>query len=98
MPRKGEMSDQDAGDEVVRQNAAYYNVVLHIPQKNSRVYFSDPDIERAIDFAVNVYTDENIPGVRSAMIYAVDENDRFALMGTTNRFKNEYKPNVVKIY
>ena len=98
MPRKGEMSDQDAGDEVVRQNAAYYNVVLHIPQRNSRVYFSDTNLETAIEFAENVYTDENIPGVRSTMIYAVDENDRFALMGTTNRFKNEYKPNVVKIY
>lgn len=98
MPKKGQMSDQDAADEVVRNNAAYYNVVLHVPQTNSRVKFTDTDLESAIDFAEGVYDDPNQPGVRAAMVYAVDENDHFALVGTTNRFKREYKPVVVKIY
>lgn len=98
MPRKGEMSDQDAADELVRENADHYNVVLYIPQKNSRVYFSSKDLNKAIAFAENVYTDPELPTPRAAMVYAVDEDDRFALMGTTNRFKPSYKPNVVKIY
>lgn len=98
MPRKGEMSDQDAADEIVRNNADHYNVVLHIPQKNSRVHYSSKELDEAIKFAETVYQDENIPRVRAAMVYAVDEHDHFALMGTTNRFKNEFKPNVVKIY
>jgi len=98
MPRKGQMSDQDAADEVVRNNATHYNVVLHQAQRNSRVYFTHSDLDTVIDFAENVYQDPNIPGVRSAMIYAIDADDHFALMGTTNRFKNEFKPNVVKIH
>lgn len=98
MPRRGQMSDQDAADEVVRNNAAYYNVVLHVPQKNSRVYYSSEVLEDAIEFAESVYEDENLPRVRSAMVYAVDENDHFALMGTTNRFASKFKPVKVKIY
>jgi len=98
MPRKGEMSDQDAADEIVRNNADHYNVVLHIPQKNSRVQYTSEELDAAIRFAEGVYDDSNQKGVRCAMVYAVDENDHFALMGTTNRFKRKYKPVKVKIY
>lgn len=98
MPRKGEMSDQDAADELVRQNATHYNVVLHVPQRNSRVRHSTESLDDAIEYAETVFDDPNQPGVRAAMIYAVDENDHFALMGTTNRFDRRYKPNKVKIY
>jgi len=98
MPRKGQMSDQDAADEVVRKNAVYYNVVLHVPQKNSRVYYSNENFEEVVNFAETVYDDQHLPRVRAAMVYAVDENDHFALMGTTNRFDRKFKPNKVKIY
>ena len=98
MPRKGEMSDQDAADEVIRQNATYYNVVLYIPQKNSRVHFSSERFDEAVGFAESVYDDENLPRVRAAMVYAVDADERFALMGTTNRFARDFRPNKVKIY
>lgn len=98
MPRRGEMSDQDAADELVRANATHYNVVLHVAQRNSRVRYSSETLSEAIEYAETVFLDPNQPGVRCAMIYAVDENDRFALMGTTNRFNHKFKPNVVKIY
>lgn len=98
MPKKGQMSDQDAADEVVRQNAVYYNVVLHVPQRNSRVHYSSESLDEAVEFAETVFDDENLPRVRAAMVYAVDENDHFALMGTTNRFNPVFKPVVVKIY
>lgn len=98
MPRKGEMSDQDAADELIRDNAAYYNVVLYVPQKNSRVHFSSENLDEAIDFAETVYDDVNLPRVRAAMIYAVQDEGRFAMMGSTNRFDRKYKPVKVKIY
>jgi len=98
MPRKGEMSEQDAADELVRQNAAYYNVVLYVPQRNSRVHFSSENIDDAVEFAETVYDDKNLPRVRSAMIYAVQEDGRFAMVGSTNRFDRKYKPVKVKIY
>ena len=98
MPRKGEMSDQDAADEVIRQSATYYNVVLYIPQKNSRVHFSSKTLDEAVAFAESVYDDPNIPRVRSAMIYAVQDEGRFAMMGSTNRFDRKFKPVKVKIY
>jgi hypothetical protein len=98
MPKKGQMSDQDAADELVRRNATHYNVVLHVPQRNSRVRHSTESLSDAIEYAETVFDDPLQPGVRAAMIYAVDEHDRFALMGTTNRFNRTYKPNKVKIY
>lgn len=98
MPKRGQMSDQDAADEIVRENAVYYNVVLHIPQRNSRVHFTSESLSEAISFAETVYADTNLAGVRAAMVYAVDANDHFALMGTTNRFNSVFKPNKVKIY
>lgn len=98
MPRKGQMSDQDAADEVVRNTATHYNVVLTIPQQSSRVYNTHPTLEEAIEFATTVYADTTLTNVRAAMVYAVDANERFALVGTTNRFKPSFKPNVCKIY
>lgn len=99
MPRKGEMSDQDAADEVIRNNADHYNVVVYIPQRNSRVCHSTPDLEDAIVYAESVYDDKQYARrPRASMVYAVDAYDRFALMGTTNRFNRQFKPNVVKIY
>jgi hypothetical protein len=98
MPRKGQMSDQDAADELVRANATHYNVVVFVPQRNSRVTFSSPSLEDAIMYAENVYNPAMPPVPRSAMVYAVDSAARFALMGTTNRSDQKYKPNKVKIY
>jgi hypothetical protein len=98
MPRRGEMSEQDVADELVRHNASYYNVVLHAAQQNSRIHFSSPDLGDAIEFAENVYQDINQVACRCAMVYAVDEHDHFALMGTTNKYQYKFKPNVVKIY
>jgi len=98
MPRKGEMSDQDAADESVRNSADFYNVILHIPQQNSRVYFTSPNIEGAIEFAETCYDPPYGANPRAAMLHAVTNEGRFALMGTTNRFQPKYKPNVVKVY
>lgn len=98
MTRKVKMSDQDAADEIVRENAEYYNVVLHMAQQDSRVHYSSRHLEEAVSFAESVYNDENMGKVRAAMVYAVDEHRHFALVGTTNRFKSEFKPNVVKTY
>lgn len=95
--RKGQMSDQDAADEAVRARATHYNVVLYVPQKNSRVYFTDTELTAAIEFAESVYEDPELPQARAAMVYAVDENDHFAMMGSTNRFDQKFKPVVIKV-
>jgi len=98
MPKKGQMSDQDASDELIRKNASYYNVVLYVPQKTSRVHYSSVIFAEATKFAQDVYTDDNLPGVRSAMVYAVQHDGRFAMMGSTSRSNHIFKPIKVKIY
>jgi hypothetical protein len=92
MTRKVKISDQDVADQEVRDTAVYYNVVLHIPQRNSKVKFSDDDYGAAIQFAQDAYLDDSGGRVRAAMVYAVNAQERFALMGTTNRFQPVYRP------
>jgi hypothetical protein len=92
MTRKVKMSAQEVADQEVRDTAVYYNVVLTIPQRVSKVKFSDTDYGAAIEFAQRAYLDDSNGRVRAAMVYAVNAEERFALMGTTNRFQSEYKP------
>jgi hypothetical protein len=94
MTRKVKMGAQELADQEVRDSATYYNVVLTIPQRVSKVQFSDEDYGAAINFARQAYLDDSNGRVRAAMVYAVNAQERFALMGTTNRFQPEYKPNV----
>jgi len=98
MPKKGQMSEQDAADEEIREAATFYNVVLYVPQHNSRVHYSSTVLLEAVDFAETCYTQEMDALPRSAMVYACTEEGRFALMGTTNRSQNTFKPVKVKIY
>jgi hypothetical protein len=98
MPRRGQMSDRDAADEYVRKSAKYYNVVLYIPRRESRVHYTSTDLSSAIEFAETAFDDPNFSGVRSGMVYAVNADGRFALVGTTNQFNHTFKPAKVKIY
>ena len=97
MPRKGEMSDRDAADMKVRSNAEYYNVVLYIPRRESRVHYTSLDLAQAVAFAETVYDDPEFAGVRSAMVYAVTADGRFALEGTTNQFNRKFKADKPKV-
>ncbi len=98
MPRKGQMSDRDAADMKVRNAAEYYNVVLYIPRRESRVHYTSPDLTKAVEFAETAYDDAQFAGIRSAMVYAVAADGRFALEGTTNQFDHNFKTVKAKIY
>lgn len=97
MAKAKKKTDQDLFEEQIRENATHYNVVLHIAQRLSKVYHSGDTLEAAIEFAETVYDKVDEYGkVRSAMVYAVNEDERFSLVGTTNRFKQEYKSTIQK--
>lgn len=83
MPKRGELKPMDAYEESIRNRATGYNVVMFQPGMSSRVYQSFDDLPEAIEYSKEVLKEPN--RIRSAMIYAIDENNHHALMGTINR-------------
>lgn len=95
MAKKGDLKPMDEFEETVRANAKYYNVVLFTPGSSSRVYHTVDTLDEAKDFSFGVFDDQ--PRCRAAMVYAVDEDERFALVGTVNR-GGKWKQATVKRY
>lgn len=95
MARKGELKPMDAFEEDVRQNAVQYNITLFVPGSSTRLKETTETLQEAIA-RCNELLEDNARA-RSAMVYAVDENDRFAMVGSVNR-GSEWKPVVVKRY
>jgi len=80
---------QDVFEKNIIDNPSYYNVVLFEPLKNSRVGMSFDNLPMAVEYGKVVLNEPN--RVRAAMIYAIDENNHHALVGTINRFDKTYK-------
>lgn len=95
MARKGELKPMDAHEQRIRDNAVAYNVVGFTPGSSSRMYMSFDDVKYAIVYAKQLLSDE--VRIRSAMIYAIDEYDSHALVGTINR-DMEYKEVALQTY
>jgi hypothetical protein len=87
--KRNQLKPMDQFEETIRSNAVAYNVVMFQPGKSSRVYQSFADLEPAIVYSKTVLEEPN--RIRSAMIYAIDEHEHHALVGTVNRHDLEFK-------
>ena len=83
MAKRGELKPMDAWEEGIRNSAVAYNVVMFQPGATSRVYQSFEDLTMAQEYSKVVLQEAN--RIRSAMVYAIDENGRHALVGTMDR-------------
>lgn len=96
MPKRGSLKPMDEWEESIRSNATHYNVVMFRPGSSSRVYQSFELLDSAIVYAKDVLEENKL--IRSAMIYAVNSDERFALVGTITRDRLEFKPVEPKYY
>lgn len=96
MAKRGELKPMDAFEEGIRENAVAYNVVMFQPGVSSRVYQSFEKLEHAIAYGKVTLQEPN--RIRSAMIYAIDEHNHHALVGTINRHNGVYKEVEIKRY
>ena len=96
MPKAGELKPMDAFEEGIRANAVAYNVVMFQPGVSSRVYQSFENLDHAIAYGQATLNEPN--RIRSAMIYAIDEHNHHALVGTVNRHNGVFKEVEVKRY
>jgi len=96
MPKRGELKPMDAFEEGIRESAVAYNVVMFQPGVSSRVYQSFENLDHAVEYGKTVLLEAN--RIRSAMIYAIDEHDHHALVGTVNRHDGVFKPVKVSRY
>jgi len=89
MARRGELKPMDEFEETIRERAVAYNVVMFQPGVSSRVYQSFSNLEHAVAYGKVTLSEPN--RIRSAMIYAIDENNHHALVGTINRHDGVFK-------
>ena len=89
MAKRGELKPMDAWEHTIRENAVAYNVVMFQPGKSSRVYQSFDNLSMAIEYGKIVLQEPN--RIRSAMIYAINDGDHHALVGTIGRHNLEFK-------
>ena len=96
MPKRGELKPMDAFEQSIRDSAVGYNVVMFQPGQSSRVYQSFDNLTTAVEYGKVVLQEPN--RIRSAMIYAIDESDHHALVGTIVRHNLEFKKVEVKTW
>lgn len=83
MARKGEMKDMDRYEQSIRDAAVAYSVVCFQPGTSSRTYATFDDVAYSIAYGKQILSEPN--RIRSVMIYAIDEHDHHALVGTISR-------------
>jgi hypothetical protein len=96
MAKRGELKPMDAWEQTIRSNAVAYNVVMFQPGASSRVYQSFDNLPMAVEYGKIVLQEPN--RIRSAMIYAIDEGDHHALVGTISRHDLQFKEVEVKTW
>lgn len=96
MAKRGELKPMDAWEETIRENAVGYNVVMFQPGKSSRVYQSFDNLKMAVEYSRVVLEEPN--RIRSAMVYAIDETNHHALVGTMRREDLTFKHVVPKTW
>lgn len=85
--KKGEATDMDLYEQSIRENADTYAVITFKPgsgMKTARVFNND-QLKHAIEYS-KVLMQEKTFRIRAAMIYAIDEYNHHALVGTVNEF------------
>lgn len=85
MGKRGELKEIDGYEQKIRDNPKHYSVVFFQPTTSSRQSMTTTSLDGAKDYAKTTLSDPNIPKIRTAIIYAVDENDRHAMVGSMDR-------------
>lgn len=96
MPRRGEMSDTDRFEQNIRDTASEWVVSSFTPGTSVRGRMKFNELDYAIQYGRQLLEDE--VRVRSIMVYALDEYDHHALVGTINRTDMQFKEVKPKIY
>lgn len=73
----------DEHTQNVIDNAQFYNVAFFQPGTSTRIYQSFDKLETSKKYAEVTLSEPN--RIRSAMIYAIDEYENHALVGTMGR-------------
>ena len=81
MSRKGQLKPVDEDENRIRSNAKYYTVVGFIPGRGRKLYNTFDTLVFAKAYCKELINETGLR-LRAAMIYAVDEYDRNALVGT----------------
>jgi len=81
MARQGELKPVDAEENRIRSNAKYYTVVGFKPGEGRKLYQTFNNLVWAKAYCKELLRNGSLR-LRAAMIYAVDEHDRNALVGT----------------
>lgn len=95
MSRKGQLKDMDRYEQSIRDNAVSYSVVCFQPGTSARTYASFTDLDYSIQYGKEILKEPN--RIRSVMIYALDEYEHHALVGTIDR-SLKYKEVVPKTH
>ena len=80
---KGKLKPVDQDEENIRSNAKYYTVVGFKPGLGRKLYQRFDNLVWAKEYCKELLRDGSLR-LRATMIYAVDEYDRNALVGTMN--------------
>ena len=83
MAKRGEMKPVDADEHRIRVNAKYYTVVGFRPGLGRKLYQRFDNLVWAKAYCKELLREKELR-LRAIMIYAVDEYDRNALVGTMN--------------
>lgn len=81
MARRGELKPTDAEENRIRSNAKYYTVVGFRPGQGRKLYQRFDNLVWAKAYCKELLRNGSLR-LRAAMIYAVDEYDCNALVGT----------------
>lgn len=95
MPRKGQMGDMDNHEQSIRDNASEYVVTGFKPGSSVRSYMRFADLRFAIEYGKQLLKDEI--RLRSIMVYALDDHEHHALVGTIRR-DGAWQEVVPKVY
>ena len=77
------MRDADTWEQSIVDNPSSYSVVAFTPQRGSRAMPEIPTFEEAYSYATEVLDLDK--RVRSCMIYAVNEYNNHAMVGSLHR-------------
>jgi hypothetical protein len=83
MAKRGELKPVDKDEERIRSNAKYYTVVGFKPGEGRKLYQTFDNLVWAKAYCKELLRNGSLR-LRATMIYAVDEYDRNALVGTMN--------------
>lgn len=85
MAKKGELKEIDGYEQKIRDNPKHYSVVFFQPSTSSRQSMTTTNLDEAKDHARLTLSDPNITKIRTVIIYAVDEYDRHAMVGSMDK-------------